>query len=120
MNTLIKDVLHSKGDAVYGVEIRTVVAEAIKRMAKYGIGSVLVFDGKLVVGILTERDLVRRVLFQGVDPATTAVEDMMTVDIAYVAPEMTVAMAMKLMLETRCRHLPVFAEGQLISVVSLN
>jgi CBS domain-containing protein len=119
MNTHIKQVLHAKGDAVYGVEIRTPLADAIRRMAEHEIGSVLVFDGKTLVGILTERDLARRALFRAMDPATTLVEVVMTAPVAFISPEDTVAQALKVMSDTRCRHLPVMADGRLIGVVSL-
>ena len=119
MQTHVSRILQAKGDAVYGVEIRTPLADAIRRMAEHKIGSLLVFEDKLVIGIITERDLVRRVLFAGVDPATTFVEAVMSAPVAYVTPATTVAEAMKVMSETKTRHLPVFAEGQLIGLVSL-
>jgi signal-transduction protein with cAMP-binding, CBS, and nucleotidyltransferase domain len=117
--TTIKQVLHSKGDAIYGVEARQPLAVAIRRMAEHAIGSVLVFDDKTVVGIVTERDLARRVLFRSLDPETTPVEVVMTAPLAFVEPTHTVGHAMKVMSETHCRHLPVFADGVLLGVVSL-
>jgi CBS domain-containing protein len=119
MNTRIKQILHMKGDAVYGVELGTSVGDVIRKMAEHKIGSVLVFDDKVVVGILTERDLVHRVLFEQRDPATTPVDLVMTAPVAYVSPETTVADAMKIMSETRCRHLPIMADDRLIGIVSL-
>jgi CBS domain-containing protein len=119
MHTFIRQVLHAKGDASHGVELQASVAQAIDRMAANKIGSVLVFDGKTVVGILTERDLVYRVLFEQRDPTTTPVELVMTAPVAYVSPETTVGDAMKIMSKTRCRHLPVMTGDRLLGVVSL-
>jgi CBS domain-containing protein len=119
MNTHIKRILHAKGDAVFGVTLRSSVSDAIRTMAEHKAGSVLVFDDKRIVGILTERDLVHRVLFEQRDPATTPTEVVMTAPVAYVSPESTVADAMKVMAETHCRHLPVMVEDRVIGIVSL-
>ena len=120
MHTQVGRVLLAKGDHIHGVALHTSLAEVIRQMTEYQIGALLVFDGALVVGIITERDLVRRALFRGLDPATTPVEEVMTTPVAYVAPEVTVAEAMKVMSETKSRHLPVLADGRLVGLVSLS
>ena len=68
---------------------------------------------------MTERDLAWRVCLGEFDPAVMPVEKVMTAPVAYVTPETTVAEAMKVMSDTHCRHLPVFADEELVGVISL-
>ena len=119
MQTQIKDVLARKGYKVHGVPSDVPISEAARKMAELEIGSVLVQSDGQVVGILTERDLAWRVCLGEFDPAVTPVEKVMTAPVAYVTPETTVAEAMKVMSDTHCRHLPVFADEELVGVISL-
>lgn len=120
MQNRIKDVLAHKGHHVHSIPAGITVGEAARRMADLEIGSFLVESDGHPVGILTERDLARRVCCSGdVDPTVTPVEQVMTSPLAYIEPEMTVGEAMKVMSETHCRHLPVFDKGELVGLVSL-
>jgi CBS domain-containing protein len=91
------------------------VHEAACVMTSANCGSVLILDpaGKLL-GILTERDLMTRVLAKALDPAKTPVSQVMTRHPHCVAPEMKVADAVLIMIERGFRHLPVVAEGEKI------
>ena len=79
----------------------------------------IVKDGEQVVGIITERDYLRKVILRGRSSKETAVDSIMTRDLTSITPERTVAEAMKIMTEKRCRHLPVFKDGQLDGIVSI-
>ena len=115
----IKGVLTHKGHEVHSVDVGSSVADAVHKMAGLGIGSVLIRGEDRIVGILTERDLARRVAYGRMDTQTTSVEAVMTSRLAYVSPETRVEEAMKVMSETHCRHLPVFEDGALVGLVSL-
>jgi len=119
MQTRIKQVLARKGHEVHSVSCDVSISQAARKMAELEIGAVLVQSDAQVVGILTERDLAWRVCLGEFDPAVTPVEQVMTSPVAYVTPDTTVAEAMKVMSETHCRHLPVFADGDLVGVISL-
>jgi signal-transduction protein with cAMP-binding, CBS, and nucleotidyltransferase domain len=119
MDTPITRVLASKGHDAHAVTVGTRVTEAARKMADLGIGAVLVERDGQVAGILTERDLARRVCFRELDPADTPVEQVMTSPVAYITTNATVADTMKVMSETHCRHLPVFEAGELVGVISL-
>ena len=88
------------------------VRDAACAMTRANCGSVLIIDGAGVMqGILTERDLMTRVLARGVDADATSVTQVMTRNPRCVAPETKVADAVLIMIERGFRHLPVVAEG---------
>ena len=84
-------------------------------MTQAGCGSILIIDSSgAMLGILTERDLMTRVLAKALDPATTTVAKVMTPRPQCVGPEMKVADAVLIMIERGFRHLPVVGEGNKI------
>ncbi len=92
--------------------------QASARMAEHGVGSVLVLDGRRLVGILTERDLVRATAM-GADPASTKVSDWMTADPDSVEPDVEVVDAWRSLAAHGYRHIPVVAGGDVRGVVSI-
>ena len=83
------------------------------------VGSLLVADGDEIVGIVTERDYLRRVTLEGRTEKDTAVRDIMTSPLVVVTPETAIGECMALMTDRRIRHMPVVDEGQVIGVVSI-
>ncbi len=98
------------------------VHEAACAMTRANSGSILVIDhGNELLGIVTERDLMTRVLAKALDPATTPVSRIMTPNPICVPPELKVADAVLMMLERGFRNLPVVeASGRLLGVFSAN
>lgn len=95
--------------------------EAACVMTKANCGSVLIIDtaGKML-GIVTERDLMTRVLAKALNPATTLVADVMTRNPHCVGPDMRVADAVLIMIERGFRHLPVVSgAGKILGVFSV-
>ena len=82
------------------------------------IGALVVVDDNKVVGIITERDLLVRVLGTGCDPQLTTIEAVMTSDVITILPQDTIAVAMALSTDLRIRHLPVVEGGKLVGIVS--
>jgi len=97
------------------------VHEAACVMTKAGCGSVLVIDAaSTMLGIVTERDLMTRVLAKAVDPQQTTVQAVMTANPQCVLPETKVADAVLIMIERGFRHLPVVgADGKTLGVFSV-
>ncbi len=95
--------------------------EAACVMTKANCGSVLIIDGAGVMqGILTERDLMTRVLAKALSPEKTTVADVMTRSPYCVAPEMLVSDAVLVMIERGFRHLPIVsAAGKILGVFSV-
>ena len=118
MDAKLSILLQDKGSEVQTVKPDDSVLDAVRRMNEVGIGSLLVMNGDELVGIFTERDVLRRVVDSGLDPAATRVAKVMTRDLVTVGPAMTVGEAMAVVTQRRCRHLPVCEEGRLLGVVS--
>jgi CBS domain-containing protein len=100
------------------VEPGATVAEAATLMGGRGVGSALVLDGPIAVGIFTERDILRA-LASDFDAAHHPVADWMTHDPVTIDADADVARARDLMLERGFRHLPVLEGGSLVGIVSL-
>ncbi|WP_454908122.1 CBS domain-containing protein [Variovorax gossypii] len=96
------------------------VRDAACVMTRANCGSVLVMElPDILVGILTERDLMTRVLARGLDPDRTAVREVMTPNPICVPPETPVSDAVVLMLERGFRHLPLVAGKKVVGVFSV-
>ncbi|MDM0015635.1 CBS domain-containing protein [Variovorax sp. J22P168] len=96
------------------------VRDAACVMTSANCGSVLVMEPPdLLLGILTERDLMTRVLARGVDPERTAVRDVMTPNPICIPPETRVSDAVVLMLERGFRHLPLVSGSKILGVFSV-
>ncbi len=113
----IKDVMTNAPVTVAGAMS---VVEAARRMRDDNIGSVVVTDGDRLLGIVTDRDLVVRVLAEGHDPRQTTLEGICTVELTTVTPEDDVETAVKLMRDKAVRRLPVIERaGHPVGMVSL-
>ena len=102
---------------VLSVSSDTPLAEAARRMSGGRVGAVVVMDEGKLVGILTERDLMRAVGDTGVEGSTVA--DWMTRDPETIDPSESTEMAATLMIHGGFRHLPVVASGNVVGVVSI-
>lgn len=87
-------------------------------MKKDGIGALLVMDGESIVGMLTERDIVFRVLVEKIEPSSIKVHEVMSKDVCVIDPGHTVREAMQVITEKRFRHLPVVGQGKLVGMIS--
>lgn len=119
MNAPISAILDRKGSHVYSVSPTMTVAEAVAEMNHRRVGSVLVLEKGRLLGIFTERDVLRRVVGAGLDPRRASVADVMTANVITITPEATIEETMVLFTEKRCRHLPVLEHGQLIGTISI-
>jgi len=114
-------VLRHKGAAIVSVTPDTSVFEAASVIARRRIGAVLVLgEGGALVGILSERDVVRALVEHGQAMMTMRVEQLMTRDVQVASPETSVIEAMEIMDAGYFRHLPVIgADGALCGIVSV-
>jgi len=95
------------------------VREAARVMAEAQIGAIAVKDGSALVGVFTERDLLKRVVAEGRDPDATPIRDVMTADVVTVLDSTTVANAAAAMRALRMRHLVIVdAAGQYLGILA--
>lgn len=101
------------------LDIHSSLVEAARLMRDNDIGFVVVRDQDTVRGVLTDRDLVVRGLAEGVDPATTTLENVYSKEVVHLDPDDSVDEAIELMRTRAIRRLPVVQDGQVVGVVSL-
>ena len=111
----VRDVASS---AVVAVGPSQSLREATQLMAKHRVGSAVVQDAEMLVGILTERDVVGAVAAAN-DPEAVSVEQIMTADVVTVGPDWDLVEAARVMASRRIRHLVVYECGQLLGVLSV-
>lgn len=95
------------------------VRDVAKRMANQNVGAVAVLDGGRLVGVFSERDVMSRVVADGLDPDKTLISNVMTKDIVVAAPTDSVDSALAKMHSVGCRHLPVVKDGSLVGMLSI-
>jgi CBS domain-containing protein len=116
----VKDILGSKADPeTYSVSPDAMVWDAIKLMSEKSVGALLVTDAHKLVGIVSERDYMRKVALLGRSSKSTEVKDIMTANPITVTPEESMDACMSLMTEKRIRHLPVVADEKLFGMLSI-
>jgi len=120
METVL-DLLHAKAlRVIVAVPPEATVREATALMNDHGIGSVLVVRGRRLAGIFTERDVLRRVVGDGLSPDVTCVREVMTADVICCGHEASVDDLAELMRSRRIRHVPVLdPQGDVAGVVSI-
>jgi CBS domain-containing protein len=118
METELRTLLESKPGAVHTASPDMTVAAVVEILNARNVGAVLVMNGEELVGVFTERDVLRRVVGEHRDPDTTRVRDVMTKELVVMRPSSTVQDAMTVVAERRCRHLPIVEEGKVLGVVS--
>lgn len=114
----VRDLLVRKGTAVVSVPPTATVLDAAHVMNDKGIGGVVVMEGTTLLGIFTERDIMRRVVAASRDPAQTLVSDVMTTECLTVLPDVQIAVCRAMMSTRRIRHLPVVHDGNLVGMIT--
>jgi CBS domain-containing protein len=115
----IADVLRNKGAAVSTVSPETTVNELLAGLAEHNIGAMVVMGSEGVLGIVSERDVVRRLHEQGADLLNRRVSDIMTSVVVTCEPGDAVDSLSAVMTEHRVRHVPVIVNGKLAGIVSI-
>jgi CBS domain-containing protein len=116
----VADILSHKGRRITSVTPQTTVLDALRIMADQNIGSVLVLEGGQYMGIMTERDYSRKVILKGKSSTDTPVAEIMSKDFPAITPHDTVEFCMQLLSDKNIRYLPVFENGVLCGIVSIN
>lgn len=116
----VQDVLKRKGHDVVTISPDASVADLLKLLNEYRIGSVVVVDGGRIVGIVSERDIVTRLAEAEDDIRSLPVQQLMESDVRVCSLDDDTAELAAVMTEYRVRHLPVVDEdGRLLAIVSI-
>jgi CBS domain-containing protein len=115
----LRTILEGKGSTVHYVGPEATVLEAVGRMCRSRIGALLVEEHDEAIGIISERDVMMRVVLEKRDPASTRVADIMTRNVLCIDPSQEPEQAMALMTEHRVRHLPVVEGRRVIGMLSI-
>jgi CBS domain-containing protein len=115
----VADILSVKGGTAHCVGPQDTVYNAIEKMVKHNVGALLVMENESLVGIITERDYLRRVAVEGRTSKETSVATIMASKPTVVSPNTSVQRCMQMMTERRIRHLPVLSNGRIAGVVSI-
>lgn len=116
---LVAEILKGKGDAVYSIAPAITLKQACQELATKRVGALMVCDADRVVGVFSERDVVRAVAQDGPASLDKPVSDYMTRDVVFAQPAETVAILMERMTDRRIRHLPVLRDQRLAGVISI-
>ncbi len=115
----IADVLRNKGAAVATITPETSVSGLLNELTVHNIGAMVVMSQDGLVGIVSERDVVRKLHEMGADLLRRPVSEIMTTVVATCSPEDSVDSLSALMTQNRVRHVPVVANGRLAGIVSI-
>ncbi len=94
------------------------ILSAAKKMSSANVGSLIIVSGDSPTGILTERDLVKKVLAKGIDPRTLKAEQVMSAPVVAIEPDASLREAASLMLRSGVKRLPVIFKGKLVGIIT--
>jgi CBS domain-containing protein len=116
----VSDVLSSKGSAtIYTIRPEATLSDLLDALAEHNVGALVVStDGTTMLGIVSERDVVRKIRDFD-EPTNVTVEEIMTADVRVCTPEDSFATLMTIMTEHRVRHVPVLDGEELVGVLSI-
>lgn len=115
----VRDVIRKKGGEIFGINPDATVYDALQLMSRHNTGALLVMQGNEMVGIVSERDCVRKVELKGRSVRDTRVSDIMTADVITVDSDQPLEECEALMMEKSIRHLPVYERGKLVGLLSV-
>ena len=125
----LREILNAKGRAVHTIGWQATLEDVVQKLVRHNCGSLVVCDDDAadgperkpgrMVGIITERDILKACAMHKAPLAMLKVTDAMTGDVVTASPNDSVEATMGLMTEMRIRHLPVVVDGQLEGIVSI-
>jgi CBS domain-containing protein len=116
--TPLSSMLDERRRPINSVRPDTSITESVRLMNEQNIGALLIIEDDNLVGIFTERDALKKVLAESIDPTSTKISEVMTKDPVCVDPSTTVEEAMSIVTDRRVRHLPILHNGKLVGIVS--
>ena len=115
----VLELLKRRDPVLYKVAPDLAVFDALKLLAEYGVGAVVVMDDERMVGVFSERDYTRKVALLGRNSRETLVRDIMTANVISVTPSTGTRACMALMSQKKIRHLPVVDGQKVVGMISI-
>lgn len=117
---LIREILSLKGDSIYGIAPTALVASAVDKLVSLGVGSLVVLENDEMVGLLTERDVVRGMVKQGCDLKDAEVSTIMVTEPVVASADDSLDYARDVMTKSHIGHLPIFDGNTLLGILSFH
>lgn len=115
----VKELLSIKGLECFSIQSSDTLQAAAKQMAECNIGALLVMDRGSLVGIVTERDIVKNAAGAGLPMKEVVIKDVMSANLLVVKPGDDLDYVMAIMIQNNIRHLPVIEENGLMGLLSM-
>ncbi|MCC6424268.1 MAG: CBS domain-containing protein [Phycisphaerales bacterium] len=116
----VRDILATKGSQIFSIGPQATVLQATQLMNQHKVGALVVMHEEQVVGMFTERDVLRRVVAEQRLPADVTLADVMTSEVICCEPDMDLDDASTIMQQRRIRHLPICDnDGNLLGMISI-
>lgn len=120
VDATVGDILAKKGNAIFSIRPQDTLGHAVEVLRDKHIGAVVVTDANgALVGILSERDIVRKLADTPGRTLPQKVEEVMTKDVQTISPDETMVSALKIMTNGRFRHVPVVDSSGLIGMITI-
>ena len=116
---LVSELLKKRDQTLWHLRPSDTVFDALKLLADYSVGALMVMDGGKLVGVFSERDYTRKVALQGRSSKETTVAEIMTGHVLVVSPHTRTRACMALMSEKKIRHLPVVDGDTVVGMISI-
>jgi len=115
----VQDLLDENNRELIKIDPNQTVFEALTMLSKYDIGALVVMNGEILSGIFSERDYARKVILSGKSSKETFVKEIMTEKVKCISPQNNIEDCMKIMTESRFRHLPVLMGNKVLGIISI-
>ena len=115
----VQDLLDENNRELIKIDPNQTVFEALSMLSKYDIGALVVMNGEILSGIFSERDYARKVILSGKSSKETLVKEIMTEKVKCISPQNNIEDCMKIMTESRFRHLPVLKDDKVLGIISI-
>ncbi len=115
---MLTQIIKENGNHIYQADPESTITEAAIQMKEKRVGALLVMDGDWITGILSERDILNKVVAEELDPSTVKVHEVMSRNVVVIKPSLSIREAMKVVTEKRVRHLPIISEKKIVGVIS--
>jgi len=104
---------------IYTIEADASVWQFIEKINHLNVGALCVMNDQQLEGMISERDIIRKIVGKSLDMMTIKVKEIMTTHVISITPDSTISQALSMMTHKRIRHLPVLEENKLIAMISI-